>query len=571
MGGLWRPDENKSKLAAAQRRSAEGFTAMLAMLIRLLESWPPVLAVVNRWLIARLASSTPPRPHRFSLWSPSDASAPAAERFPASSSNQKAKPAPAWVSDYTSWPGLFDRGFTGRHLPPRLEDDGRRLPPAAEVVALFKRGQAMIPSPRSSTLFCFFAQWFTDSFLRTDPTDPRRTTSNHEIDLCQIYGLDEPSTWALRAGIDGRLKSRLVGGQEFPCLLFKDGKLDPQFFDPDPVDQTGLTFLGGGRDQAWMAAIEASLPGAMSDPSRRDWFYASGLDRGGSTLLYSAFNTIFLREHNRLAGEIGSAHPNWDDDRLFETARMINIRQMLTIVINDYIRHLAGLFPFALDRTFAEKTRWYRVNRISIEFDLLYRWHSLVPGSIELDGASVPAAQYRYNNQLFELVGVEKIISEASSQPAGRIGLFNTPDFLLAAEQRGLQWARDFRVESFNAYRERFGLKRYGSIEEMADSDLIAEHLRVLYSGDVDAVEFTVGLFAEKRAAPDVMGETLRTIVAYDAFTHILTNPVLASQVHCEDAFSDVGWTTIKNGATLAQLIERNCDRNKTVTVSLSV
>lgn len=55
----------------------------------------------------------------------------------------------------------------------------------------------MTPNPRSSLLFCFFAQWFTDSFLRTHPTDTRRITSNHQIDLCRIYGLDEPSTWAL--------------------------------------------------------------------------------------------------------------------------------------------------------------------------------------------------------------------------------------------------------------------------------------------------------------------------------------------------------------------------------------
>ena len=43
----------------------------------------------------------------------------------------------------------------------------------------------------------FFAQWFTDSFLRTSLTDYRKNESNHEIDLCQIYGeehrSDEPA------------------------------------------------------------------------------------------------------------------------------------------------------------------------------------------------------------------------------------------------------------------------------------------------------------------------------------------------------------------------------------------
>ena len=36
-------------------------------------------------------------------------------------------------------------------------------------------------------------------------------------------------------------------------------------------------------------------------------------------------NTLFLREHNRLAGMLAAKNPTWDDDRLFETARNIII------------------------------------------------------------------------------------------------------------------------------------------------------------------------------------------------------------------------------------------------------
>ncbi len=39
-------------------------------LISLLEAFPPVLRLVNRWLIGRLASSTTPRPHRFHFVEP---------------------------------------------------------------------------------------------------------------------------------------------------------------------------------------------------------------------------------------------------------------------------------------------------------------------------------------------------------------------------------------------------------------------------------------------------------------------------------------------------------------------
>src|ERR1700686_4757488 len=85
------------------------------------------------------------------------------------------------ASDYTSWLSLTDRTFSGRHLPPATPEAQAALPPEPEVVALYRREQ-LIPSTRTSVMFMFFAQWFTDSFLRTSPTDYRKNESNHEID-----------------------------------------------------------------------------------------------------------------------------------------------------------------------------------------------------------------------------------------------------------------------------------------------------------------------------------------------------------------------------------------------------
>lgn len=539
---------------------------------KLLGTLPILGPIFNRLAQLVAAAATPSRPHRFTLWSPSKPTTPAHRRFVPPLLRSSAKPSfvpIGGVSDYVSWPGLVDRTFTARHLPPRPVDDPRPLPEPDAVVALFDRQGDMAKCSRSSVLFCFFAQWFTDSFLRTHPYDLRRTTSNHEIDLCQIYGLDEPSTWALRAGKGGLLKSRHVNGQEYPCLLYKNGQLDDQFFSPDPVNEVGLTYLRGGRASAWEAALNQAVPGATTEPRRRDFFYASGLDRGGSTIVYSAFNTIFLREHNRIARLLEAANPAWTDDRLFETARLVNIRQVLGVVINDYIAHISDL-PFRLDRTFAEGERWYRTNRISFEFDLLYRWHSLSPDAFILNGTVLGNEEYRFNNQLLEQHGVERVIDDASKQPAGAIGLFNTPKFLWPAEKHGLLWAREFRIEGFNAYRTRFGLKPYARISDFAANAKVADALERLY-GTADAVEFTVGLFAEKYGDEAIMGETIMRMVAYDAFTHILTNPVLATEINCVETFSSVGWEIIGQQASLAEIVRRNCDPGKQVKVSLAI
>src|SRR6476661_10981614 len=94
---------------------------------------------------------------------------------------------------------------------------------------------------------------------------------------------------------------------------------------------------------------------------------------GGSTIVYSALNTIFLREHNRLADLLKKSHSDWTDDQLFETARNINIAILLKIIIEDYINHLSGSsFRVHLEQGFADRCLWYRTNRISLEFNLLY-------------------------------------------------------------------------------------------------------------------------------------------------------------------------------------------------------
>ena len=88
---------------------------------------------------------------------------------------------------YTNWATLTDRTWFSRYLPPAPQD---LLPPVAEVASLFKLRPDRPPvhSDRSTLLFPSFAQWFTDGFLMTDQ-DRRRTRTNHQIDLSQLYGL----------------------------------------------------------------------------------------------------------------------------------------------------------------------------------------------------------------------------------------------------------------------------------------------------------------------------------------------------------------------------------------------
>jgi prostaglandin-endoperoxide synthase 2 len=506
----------------------------------------------NKMQINQSVYKTAARPQAYTLWTPR----PIHPKVPNTDP----------PVDYITWAGLFDRRFTGRHLPPAPQSYMDRLPPLCidpmdttdprppAVLDLYmRRSGEYIPSNNCSALLPFFAQWFTDSFLRKDPVDERLNTSNHEIDLCQIYGLDAKTARALRTGEGGKLRTRKGG--KFPELLYDENlNVRPEF--------QGLPYV---QKPPTGQTLEDRVLGSLDAPQhvldeRKRGLYATGLERSNSTILYTAISTIFIREHNRLCDQLAKVHSNWDDDRLFEIARNINIVMVLNLTINEYINQLAQpKVKLFLDRKFAEKEHWYRANRIAIEFDLLYRWHSFVPDGLQLPDRVVKGQdhrEYRFNNALLESYGAAPVIAAASRQPAGQVGMHNNPDFLWQAELGAHQFSRNQRLRPFNEYIVFFGGKPFTTFKELTGNDQLASELAALYK-DVNDVEFLVGLFAQNRTGPVLPG-LLNAMVAVDAFSQILTNPLLSQNVYGPDAFSELGMKIIDKTTSFDMLVERN-------------
>jgi prostaglandin-endoperoxide synthase 2 len=443
-------------------------------------------------------------------------------------------------SPYTSWATLTDRTWFGRYLPPAPQD---LLPPVAEVASLFKLRPDRPPvlSDRSALLFPIFAQWFTDGFLMTDQ-DRRRTRTNHQIDLSQVYGLDATVTAVLRrrseqAGEKGKLKSVSSGKGEWPPLLYDAaGVRDPTFaLVPEP------THLPGD----WPIEKRAAL-------------FAFGGERANSTAFTAAINTLFLREHNRLCTMLGRDNPGWDDERVFQTARNINIVLLIKVVVEEYINHISPYWMRLLgDPTSAYAARWNRENWIPVEFNLLYRWHSLVPTSATWGGASVDLAGLRFENRMLLRDGLVTALAGASQTRAWRIGLFNTAPMLDLVEVASIQQGRDNRLARYNDYRALMKFPRVSRFEQISSDPLVVSELRRIYI-DVDRIEYFAGLFAEdlppRSAVPPLIGR----MVAADAFSHALTNPLLSPQVYHVGTFTTGGMEVIEKTATLADLLARN-------------
>lgn len=491
---------------------------------------PAIRTFISREYTDYLCSCVAPRPHGYSLCGP-----------------------PGDISDYVSWPSLTDRKFSARHLAPGIQASlptpgrpghvGQTWEPTTELWR--RQAGKLIECERSNVLFAFFAQWFTDSILRVDGDDRRRNTSNHDIDLCSVYGLDDKTTRLLRSrdpNERGQLAHRGEDGEEYPDLLYEmvneRAEIKPRYRELPYINK--------------LETLNAGFPAA-----RLQTFYATGLERGNSSLGYVAINTLFLREHNRLCRELVCRHDDWDDERVFQTARSINTAILLKLLVEEYINHILGEQLFLLEPRFADRRFWYRPNWMSIEFNLLYRWHGLVPDSLSIDGRNVEPPEFRHNNALFEKVGLTGALQALAAQPAGKIGLANTPDFLLAAEFESVRMSREYRLRSFNDYCQLFGVPLVGSFEDLTGDEVLAKRISDLYDGDINRLELLVGLFAQ---APDegvLFGPLMARMVAYDALTQIYSNPLLSEHVYGREVLTSYGCEQVET-TTLDGFVRRN-------------
>jgi prostaglandin-endoperoxide synthase 2 len=496
----------------------------------------PLERVVNRALINQGIMKAAPRPYRLST-----------------------------LADYTSIESLTDRTYNSRQLPPVATNDPA-LPDPVEVAELFRRPvrqtadgavEDMTLCAKSTVLFAYVAQWFTDGFLRSrraapdaaaryPEMDPRRyrditrSESTQEVDMTQLYGLNREQTRALRTLDGGLLRSQEIGGEEFPPFLCDErGAIKPEFAAlPEPV---------GFRNPRLTARQRAHL-------------FAMGSDAGNSQIGYAMLNVLFLREHNAIARELAAEYPRWDDERVFQTARNVVVVLLMKLVIEQYINHIAPYhFQFRLQPGDFSNEPWMRPNWIAAEFNLLYRWHSLVPSVLDVHGEQRALADTVNDPELLTRHGIGPLFHAASRQRAGRVCLFNTAAFFHhITTLPSIVQSRVVRLPTYNDYRADCKMPRLTAFDQLSSDPRVRAELERLY-GSVDRVEFFVGIFAEDCRPNSVLPSLLGTMVGLHAFSQLMTNPLLAKGIwEHPDTFSREGRRIIDETDSLAQLLRRN-------------
>jgi hypothetical protein len=290
------------------------------------------------------------------------------------------------------------------------------------------------------------------------------------------------------------------------------------------------------------------LPDAdpAKDPTREPGFWV------GMGMMAS----LFVLEHNAICDALGKAYPDWDDDQLFERARLVNAAVVAKIhtvewtpaVIAHPVTKLAmranwfGLAGEWVHRRFGRLTGGEVVSGIpgsqtqsfgvpfslTEEFAAVYRMHPLLPDDYVLKqhstGDIVRECEFAdlagpASRDVLAEIPLPDLFYSFGTEYAGAIVLRNFPralqNFVRPNDGKPMDIAaidiirtREAGVPRYNEFRRLLRLRPVESFAELTDDARLAADLEDVYDGDVEALDLTIGMFAERRPTGFAFSDT---------------------------------------------------------------
>ncbi len=319
-------------------------------------------------------------------------------------------------------------------------------------------------------------------------------TETHWWDGSQIYGTGRDKQDALRIYVDGKIK------------VDEAGRLLPST-ETEGVDHTGF-------NENWWAGL-------------------------------ALFHTAFTREHNSICDAVKKAHPELDDQRLFEIAVLVNSALMAKIHTVDWtrtiLRHPAlqigmnanwwGVQGEKTQKLIGRLTTSEAISGVAgstaahhaapfaltEEFVSVYRMHPLIPDDFDFysleDNAlreqrTLTEIQGRDTRAFMDRLGIEDLWYSLGMADAGAVQLHNYPNTLRQLERidgelvdlATLDILRDRErgIPRYNDFREALRMPRMRTFDELTHNKQWAKEIADLYRGDIDAVDPMVGMYAEQ-------------------------------------------------------------------------
>ncbi len=254
-----------------------------------------------------------------------------------------------------------------------------------------------------------------------------------------------------------------------------------------------------------------------------------------------SLQTLFVREHNRIAAKQATAHPTWTDEQLYQAARQIVIAELQSITYNEFLPALLGrqaIRPYDGYHSDVNPSIANEFSTAAFRFG-----HSLLDSEISRlnnDGteaaASISLAQAFFNSGVFDVTvanhagDIDPFLKAAASGNAQEVDLKvvnELRNMLFGAPGSGgldlaslnIQRGRDHGLADYNSARAAFGMSKVTSFAEITPDVDVQAKLKELY-GSVDDIDLWVGGLAEKHAPGSSVGPLFQRIMV-DQFTRL--------------------------------------------------
>jgi hypothetical protein len=332
-------------------------------------------------------------------------------------------------------------------------------------------------------------------------------------------------------------------------------------------DQATVDRLRSHFDGKLRLSADATLPiganGVEESGFIRDWWI-------GLAMLH----TLFAREHNAICDRLKETHPDWDDQRLFNVARLINAAVMAKIhsvewtpailpnrILADALNAnwygvLTNLFRRGTDRRTLAPFNVRNpemggvvgnpINKhgqpygLTQEFVEVYRLHSLLPETLNLRRATAPdqverlpfpASRQSGSPKISKRMPMADLFFSFGTQNPGQLVLNNYPAFMQELSIPGnpvfdmgavdILRARERGVPRYNEFRRQLGLNPLRKWEDLTSDAELLRKLKEVYGGrdsDVERLDLMVGTLGEEtRPTGFGFGETLFQIFILNA------------------------------------------------------
>jgi hypothetical protein len=322
--------------------------------------------------------------------------------------------------------------------------------------------------------------------------------NSHWWDGSQVYGSSAAAQAAIRTGQNGKIK---VG---------PDGRLPA-----DPI--TGLE-ITGVTDNGWV----------------------------GLSLLHG----LFALEHNAVCDKLKQRNPTWNDERLFQQARLVIAALIAKI---HTVEWSTSILPNAITSA-GLRANWHGLlgdtqriftslqdndllagipgsptdhhtapYSLTEEFASVYRMHPLMPddyvlysatNGTELGQYELPEVSGQRGRQILKWFSPTDVLYSLGIAHPGAIRLHNYPRHLQnfvkdSGERFDLATVdvlrdRERGVPRYNQFRRMVHKAPYETFEEMTDNPEWAQQIKHVYNNDIEKVDLMVGLMAEP--LPEGMG-----------------------------------------------------------------